>query len=142
MRRKGPGYSNGKEYNLGVEALSSGFKGIFHSSATPDMLVNGIEKIGEGILWFSRDIFSDFFKHRRAPILPQDDSNLTAREKEVLELISSGASNELVASKLYISINTVKTHIYRIYKKIGVTSRFQAAHWASRHASSLITKEV
>jgi DNA-binding NarL/FixJ family response regulator len=130
-----PTHSDDKDHDLEVTALSSGFKGIFKSSATPETLVRGIETILEGILWYSRSTFSTFFQHRRAPLCPQDDSTLTAREKEVLELVYMGATNDMVASKLFISPNTVKTHIYRIYKKIGVTSRFQAVHWASRHAS-------
>ena len=44
-----------------------------------------------------------------------------------------GSSNQEIAEKLFISTNTVKTHIYKIYKKIGVPSRIQAALWGAKN---------
>jgi LuxR family transcriptional regulator, maltose regulon positive regulatory protein len=54
------------------------------------------------------------------------DSPLTDRETEVLELISRGMSNQDIADKLFVSVPTVKTHIYRIYKKLRVKNRAAA----------------
>jgi DNA-binding CsgD family transcriptional regulator len=48
-------------------------------------------------------------------------------------MISVGAKNEEIADKLFISPNTVKTHIYNIFKKIDVPNRLQAALWAAKH---------
>ena len=63
----------------------------------------------------------------------QDDAMLTSREMEILAMISMGAKNEEIAEKLCISPNTVKTHIYNIFKKIGVPNRLQAALWAAKN---------
>ena len=52
---------------------------------------------------------------------------------EVLALVSSGARNDEIADRLFISPHTVKTHLYKIYKKIGVPNRLQAALWASKN---------
>jgi LuxR family maltose regulon positive regulatory protein len=51
---------------------------------------------------------------------------LSLREQEVLQLIEAGHSNQEIASKLFISIPTVKRHISNIYAKLGVKSRTQA----------------
>lgn len=56
---------------------------------------------------------------------------LSAREREVLELVSVGMSNEEVAKRLVISSNTVKFHLHTIYSRLGVSSRVQAARLAS-----------
>ena len=60
-------------------------------------------------------------------------SNLTLREKEILSLIALGHDNKGIANELSISPNTVKTHIYNIYKKINANSRFQAILWAVKY---------
>jgi LuxR family maltose regulon positive regulatory protein len=51
---------------------------------------------------------------------------LSAREREVLQRIAEGLTNQEVASKLYLSLHTVKAHARNIYAKLGVTSRTQA----------------
>jgi DNA-binding CsgD family transcriptional regulator len=58
---------------------------------------------------------------------------LTERETEVIALLSIGASNEEIAEKLCVSPFTIKTHLYNIFKKVGVPNRFQAALWAAKN---------
>ncbi len=60
---------------------------------------------------------------------PGRDVGLTAREAEVLALITQGLSNQEIAERSYLSINSVKTYIRTAYRKIGVTRRAQAVVW-------------
>ena len=62
-----------------------------------------------------------------------DSATLTSREIEVLSVLVSGAKNEEIAEKLFISPHTVKSHLYAIYKKIDVSNRLQAVLWASEN---------
>ncbi|HCY85736.1 MAG TPA: hypothetical protein DHV36_11430 [Desulfobacteraceae bacterium] len=62
-----------------------------------------------------------------------DDTGLTRREKEILDLIASGFSNQQIADELFISPHTVKTHLHNIFKKINVKRRLQAALWAAEN---------
>ncbi|HWQ74027.1 MAG TPA: LuxR C-terminal-related transcriptional regulator [Syntrophomonas sp.] len=60
---------------------------------------------------------------RQLEVLPEP---LTKREKEILELLCSGASNQNIADRLYISLPTVKNHVHNIYGKLGINNRAQA----------------
>jgi len=60
-------------------------------------------------------------------------SRLTGREKQVLSRIASGCASKAIADNLDISIHTVKTHIYNIYRKINATNRLQATLWATKY---------
>ncbi len=63
----------------------------------------------------------------------QDNSGLTRREIEILDLIADGFSNQQIADELFISPHTVKTHLHNIFKKINVKRRLQAALWAAKN---------
>ncbi|MBW4652046.1 MAG: response regulator transcription factor [Kaiparowitsia implicata GSE-PSE-MK54-09C] len=58
---------------------------------------------------------------------------LSAREREVLQLVTEGQSNREIAATLYLSPNTVKTHVSSILNKLGVDHRLQAVVYAIRH---------
>ena len=59
--------------------------------------------------------------------VPQTGNILTSREVEVLQLLATGMSNREIATKLFISVGTVKSHVHRIFGKLGVKSRAEAA---------------
>lgn len=62
-----------------------------------------------------------------------DEPVLSAREVEVLALIAEGLTNQEIADRVFVSINSVKTYIRSAYRKIGVNSRSQAAVWGLRN---------
>ena len=64
---------------------------------------------------------------------PGRETGLSARESEVLALITQGLSNQEIAERTYLSINSVKTYIRTAYRKIGVARRSQAVGWGMRH---------
>lgn len=68
----------------------------------------------------------------------EDSDALTIREREVLQALLSGATNQDIAKKLFVSESTIKTHLYRAFRKIGVSSRGQAIAWAQTHLHEVL----
>jgi LuxR family transcriptional regulator of csgAB operon len=118
------------------EAIARGVRGFFYEKDDLDILPRGIRAIFNGEFWVSRQILAKcVFRDRpTANRIPQKTRLLlTGREVEILSLISIGTSNGGIADQLSISRHTVKTHIYNIFKKIGVPNRLQAALWAGKN---------
>ena len=60
----------------------------------------------------------------------------TPREREVLALIAAGMSNKEIAERLFLSVNSVKTHVRSAYRKLGVSRRVDAARWVLTHRAT------
>lgn len=115
--------------------LNLGVRGFLYEDDPAETLLKGICALKCGELWASRETMSEYITSQAMRSQPTHHSgeNLTRREKEILDLIASGTNNEAIASHLYISLHTVKTHVYNIFKKINVQNRLHAALWADKH---------
>ncbi len=106
-------------------ALEAGALGYLLKDSQPAALVRAVESVAEGnsVLapGISRKVFAAI--HRPSKGLKE----LSNREREVLYLIAQGLSNSAIARKLKISEHTVKTYNERLYEKLGVSSRSEAA---------------
>jgi len=122
---------------LGIEqeAIRQGLRGFFYDNESLALLLKGIRVLFDGQVWLSRDILVEAIINGqgRKPSAIHEKTGLTQRELDVLALIATGANNKEVAEKLFISENTVKTHIYNIFRKINVPNRLQAALWMAQH---------
>ncbi|MBN2535355.1 MAG: response regulator transcription factor [Spirochaetales bacterium] len=123
--------------NTGIEknGLAKNIKGFFYKEEKIDLFLKGIIIILKDELWVQRKLLSRFvlqsFKEKREVI--KEKNNLTQREIEILSMVSLGSTNEEISDSLHLSLNTVKTHLYNIYKKIDVNNRFLAAMWAAKN---------
>jgi LuxR family transcriptional regulator of csgAB operon len=120
-----------------LRAVIQGIRGLFEAGTDLPTLMRGIEAILNGDVWIPRKVlvtaaFNNDNDRPKRHLSPARNT-LTRREREILALISTGASNDEVADKLSISPNTVRTHIYNLYKKIGVPNRMQAALWGAEN---------
>ncbi|AWH88134.1 biofilm master transcriptional regulator CsgD [Limnobaculum parvum] len=108
---------------------------VFYLSADQEKLIEGINSVICGEYYFSQRLASHLLNQSRFyHYNPGDNAAyLTQREKEILHKLSLGASNLEIARLLFISENTVKTHLYNLFKKISVKNRTQAATWANEH---------
>lgn len=124
------------EAGIEVEAARRGARGIFYKNTPSEIFAKGIQAIIKGDLWFSRDSVGKLFLELKdATRLSKgiQSALFTPREKEILLIIAVGATNAEIADSLCISPHTVRTHTYKIYQKIQVTNRLQAALWAIKN---------
>lgn len=123
--------------DLTDEVIRFGIQGIFYSDDKFDNITKGLGKILEGECWLSRDLLVQSLEMVRKQAHHGGNKinshMLTKREVEILQLIVVGFSNHDIAEKLFISTNTVKTHVSNLYKKIDVTNRVQAILWATEY---------
>lgn len=106
--------------------------GVFYVSEDESRMVEGLQGILRGECYFSQKLASYLITHSGNYRYSSSESALlTHREKEILNKLRIGASNIEIARSLFISENTVKTHLYNLFKKIAVKNRTQAVSWAN-----------
>jgi DNA-binding NarL/FixJ family response regulator len=110
-------------------ALRAGASGFLLKRAKPEELVHGVRVVASGTSLvlpdLTRRLIADHqpaVAARGAAALPQ----LTAREVDVLRLVAAGLSNAEIAERLFLSAETVKTHLSRVLVKVGARDRTQA----------------
>ncbi len=110
--------------------------GVFYIEDDISLLIKGMEKIMNDEMWLSRKVAQDYIEYFRCAntvTTSQAYANLTKREKEIMRLLGHGASNLQIADELFVSENTVKTHLHNIFKKINAKNRLQALLWANNN---------
>jgi DNA-binding NarL/FixJ family response regulator len=121
-----------------VRAIKDGARGIILKHAASEFLIKGIRKVAEGELWadtstMTRVVESLSQKYRGDKESQRDRKELSEREKEVVSLVASGHRNKEIASKLFISEQTVKTHLSNIFQKLEISDRLELALYAMRN---------
>ncbi|MGI5239967.1 response regulator [Dactylosporangium sp. CA-139066] len=111
-------------------ALSAGASGFLLKDVTADRLVAAVRMVraGDALLAPSvtRRLVERFAGQHDGATLHRDLSTLTPRELDILRLIARGLSNQELAGHLHISETTVKTHVTRVFSKLGIRDRAQA----------------
>ena len=116
-----------------LQALDAGAVGYLLKDAEPDELVRGVRAAARGESPLNPKVAGALIAARAEP---RANAALSAREREVLELVAEGLPNKLIARRLEISEKTVKAHLTRVFSELGVTDRTQAALWAQRNLAS------
>ena len=110
-------------------AMRAGARGYVLKGAKHDEMLRAIRAVGSGEAIFSPSIAArmmDFFAASRSVIPKEAFSDLTDREREILNLIARGESNADIARTLTISVKTVRNHVSNIFSKLQVADRSQA----------------
>jgi DNA-binding NarL/FixJ family response regulator len=110
-------------------ALAAGAGGYILKKSSSHQILEAMDELMLGGAPISSPVarrMVDFFQQNSKKFEP--DEKLTERELEILNLLSQGHRNKEIGEKLFISIPTVKTHIYNIYRKLHVQSRIAAVN--------------
>jgi NarL family two-component system response regulator LiaR len=121
-----------------VGLMNSGVRGYFDLNDPSDQLSDAIRIVHKGDIWLPRDKMSSIMD-RIISVVGRDLKEktldqLTPTEFQVLRLIGQGKSNDEIAEALFISKNTVRSHIKSIYAKLNTHSRLQLALYAINSA--------
>ena len=119
------------------EAIQAGADGYLLKDTSPQELFNAIVQTFEGGAVMTPSIAMRTLNLLRSPLLPKTDEieesvELSKREVEVLEQLSTGLPYTAIAENLYVSPSTVRRHIENIYKKLQVHSKIEAVDLAKR----------
>jgi DNA-binding NarL/FixJ family response regulator len=114
-----------------ISDIKTGIRGFIKITDPPAIMVKAIHAVYEGEIWAERRILEKAIS--KPMLLPETLQShipglppLTNREMEMLTLVLQGASNKEIADRSSISERTVKTHLYRVYRKLKVKSRTKA----------------
>ncbi len=113
------------------KAMQAGAKGYLFKHQISTHLLEAVQVILQDQIYLPPDVATQFFQvfqsdnRRKASDVPP--IHLTERERDVLYWLVQGASNEVIAKKLYITVGTVKAYLTIIFEKLNVNSRTQAA---------------
>ncbi|MCH6574955.1 MAG: response regulator transcription factor [Bacteroidetes bacterium] len=114
-----------------INTLTSGVRGCLTSTSESTQLVEAIRTVHNGNIWLEIDTLNQILPKMVTQTKKKKYSlgshNLTRREEEIARLILRGNSNKKIASKLYITEKTVKTHLTKIFKKLGINNRLELA---------------
>ncbi|MEX5261793.1 response regulator [Kocuria sp. CPCC 205263] len=112
-------------------ALRAGASGFILKSSAPKVLADAVRSLARGGGWLDPDVTRRLlteFGRGPDPSAPSPErlQQLTRREREVLVAVAHGLTNSEIARRLFLSEATVKTHVHRIFLKLGVSERAQA----------------
>ena len=108
-----------------LAAIEAGASGYLLKAAPRDEIVAGIHSVAAGQTALSPQVAVRLVQRMREPST-EAAASLTTRETEVLRLVAAGRSNKQIAVDLGIGESTVKTHLLRVFDKLGVTDRTRA----------------
>lgn len=111
-----------------LSALVSGAKGYVFDGSPPSEFVRAIHVVLQGSVWASRRVLSMFIElavNQQKRLMYGTNDALTDREKEILTLLVSGLTNKEIGAPLGIVERTVKAHIAKMMRKVGVHNRIE-----------------
>jgi len=122
----------GSHLDLGLAwaALKNGADGFVHAQMHPAQVLRVVEVVQRGELAAPRQLLGYFFSQNEKPKI----GDLSARQREILEMVVEGLSNAEIAGRLYLSESTIKQHLRAVYKELGVHNRTEAAKTIREHA--------
>jgi two-component system, NarL family, response regulator LiaR len=113
------------------EALATGASGYLSKALSAEDVVAGLEAIHDGKTVVPEG--TGVVTPRNGSDWPGRAEGLSVRESEIIALITQGLTNQDIAERSYLSINSVKTYIRTAYRKMGVERRSQAVMWGIKH---------
>jgi two-component system, NarL family, nitrate/nitrite response regulator NarL len=131
----------------GITALKAGVRGYCDRDIDPRLLPKALDVVQKGEIWVGRKLIPHLLEEltalteqqeKEAPVgLDSSLDRITPRERQIVQLLSSGASNKEIAKNLNVTERTVKAHLTAIFRKLGISGRLQLALFVLEHSRPL-----
>jgi DNA-binding NarL/FixJ family response regulator len=115
---------------LAWTTLKQGADGFVHAQMHPAQILRAVEVVQKGELAAPRGLLRYYLSQNENPKI----GDLSARQREIVELVVEGLSNAEIAGRLYLSESTIKQHLHAVYKVLGVRNRTEAAKTMREYA--------
>jgi DNA-binding NarL/FixJ family response regulator len=116
-------FASAPDLQLARATLRAGASGLVHSGMPPEQVLRAVSVAIRGEVVLPRELLRLWMDEQRPP----DLSVLSARQKEILELVVDGLTNAEIAGRLFLSESAIKQHLRAAYKALGVRTRNEAA---------------
>ena len=117
-------FGRSEDLSLARASLRAGAKGFVHAQMAPQQVVQALSVAAKGEVVLPRNLVKDLVVGEEEA--PASLGELSVRQLEILELVCEGLSNAQIAKRLFLSESTVKQHLRRVFKALGVQNRTQA----------------
>ena len=127
----------------GIAALKAGARGYCDREIAPVLLGKALDVVQKGEIWVGRKLIPHLLEeltalteHQKEPPAELDSrlDRITKREREIVHLLSAGASNKEIAKRLNVTERTVKAHLTAVFRKLGISGRLQLALFVLEHS--------
>ena len=125
--------NSAQKYELYEMAQWPALYGVFRHDDDESRLIEGVKAVLHGEQTAELSVMHPAMYAADHASIPAESSPLTERECEILNELRCGATNVDIARALFISENTVRTHLYNVFRKLSVKNRTQAVSWANEH---------
>jgi DNA-binding NarL/FixJ family response regulator len=125
--------------NTGVEdeaVMKYGIQGFFYVDDPFPLLAKGVRAVWEGEIWVSRHVISRMVQKKLLSRMKGYRKILSDKEEGILTLLAGGATDEEIAEAFYVSKYTLKKWMQKIFRKLNVRGKVQAAVWAAKNLAS------
>jgi two-component system, NarL family, nitrate/nitrite response regulator NarL len=131
---------------LVLNAFRAGVRGIFDESQPVELIAECVRRVHQGQIWASnREIGLIVDALASAPVIRNVDARgltlLSKRELEVVRCLAEGLTNREIAKRLELSQHTVKNHLFRVFEKLGVSSRIELLSMTLSHTAPGLLQE-
>jgi DNA-binding NarL/FixJ family response regulator len=118
-----------------IGVIRAGARGYVTKTISGDELTDAVHRVADGDAVFSPRLAGfvlDAFGRGQATARDDELDTLTAREREVLQLIARGYRYKEIAARLHLSVKTVETHVSAVLRKLQLSSRHELTRWAAQ----------
>jgi DNA-binding NarL/FixJ family response regulator len=118
-----------------IAVIRAGARGYVTKTISGEELADAVERTAEGDAVFSPRLAGfvlDAFREGDTPAGADELDTLTAREREVLQLIARGYRYKEIAARLHLSVKTVESHVSAVLRKLQLSNRNELTRWAAR----------